>query len=124
MAAIAQTNGVTTSDRAVTLTRTALGASDTLAYTFGGNQMVMLYNTTASPVIVTFTGTNPVSLAPPGFGGDVSTSGGKAITVPASGLVMVNLDDIYAFIAGANAGSGTVTVSGGTGVVAALFTLN
>lgn len=118
MAVITQTNGVASADRAVNLTRTALGASDTLTYVQGGNQMVGMYNTTASPVVVTFTGTAPVTLAPQGYGGDVSTSGGKAITVPASGFTILNLDDIYNFIAG----NGTVTVSGGTGVTAVLFT--
>lgn len=117
MAAITQTNGVTTSDRAVNLTRTALGASDTLTYTVGGNQMLALYNTTASPVVVTLTGTAPTTLAPTRYGGDVTTSGGKAVTVPASGFTIVNLDKIGAFLDG----TGTVTVTGGTGVTAVLF---
>lgn len=118
MAVITQTNGVTTSDRAVNLTRTALGASDTLTYVQGGNQFIGMYNTTGSPVVVTFTGTAPVTLTPAGYGGDVSASGGKAVTVPATGFTLLNLDDIYNFIAG----NGTVTVSGGTGVTAVLYT--
>ena len=116
MAALTQVSA-TTSDRAVNLTRLALGASDTLTYVSGGNQYVGLYNTTASPVVVTFAGTAPVTLAPTGYGGDVSTSGGKAITVPASGFTLLNLDDIAAFLAG----TGSVAVTGGTGVTAVLF---
>ncbi len=116
MAALTQVSA-TTSDRAVNLTRLALGASDTLTYVSGANQYVGMYNTTASPVVVAFTGTAPTTLTIQGYGGDVSTSGGKAITVPASGFTLLNLDDIGAFLTG----TGTVTVTGGTGVTAVLF---
>lgn len=112
MAVIAQTSGVFSSDRAINMTRTALGASDTLTYVAGGAQTLFMHNTTASPVVVTFTGSAPVALTVPGLGGDVVTSAGKAVTVPASGNTFLNLDKISAYLGG----TGTVTVTGGTGV--------
>lgn len=116
MAVIAQTSGVFSSDRAINMTRTALGASDTLTYVDGGGQVLFMYNTTASPVVVTLTGSAPVALTVPGLGGDVTTSAGKAVTVPASGSTYLNLDKIKAYLGG----NGTVTVTGGTGVTVAL----
>ena len=119
MATIVQTNGVTdaSSNGPVNLTKTTLTASDTLTYVPGGSQMLSLYNTTASIVTVTLVGTAPLTLSPAGYGGTISTAGGKAIAVPASGWTNLELDDISAFLAG----TGAVTVTGGTGVVAALY---
>lgn len=119
MATIVQTNGVkgVASNGAVNLTRTALTSSDTLTYSGGANQTLMLYNTTASPVVLTLAGDAPVAIPVPGYGGSVSTAGGKAITVPASGQTHLDLDDISAFLAG----SGAVAATGGTGLVATLY---
>lgn len=116
MAVITQTNGVSTSNGPINVTRTTLTASDTLTYQFGGAQVLELYNTTASPVVVTLVGSAPTPVTPDGYGGTVSTSAGKAVTVPASGWTVLSLDTISAFLAG----SGTVTATGGTGVIAAL----
>ena len=117
MAVITQTNGVVASGAPVNVTRTALTTSDTLTFVRGSNQRLFLYNTTASAVTVTLTGTAPVSLTPAGYGGTISTAGGKAITVPASGTTFFELDDIWAFIEG----NGTVTVTNGTGLTAHLY---
>lgn len=119
MAVIAQTSGVLNSgsNGATNLTRTALTASDTLSYTRGAGLVLGLYNTTAAAVTVTLVGSAPTNLTPDGFGGVVSTAAGKQIQVPASGLTIVELDDIWAFLTG----TGTVTVTGGTGLVAFLF---
>lgn len=119
MAVITEMAGVNNagSSAPVNLTRTTLTASDTLTFVRGSRQNLHLYNTTASPVVVTLVGSAPTSLTPSGYGGTLSTSGGKAITVPASGWTMVELDDIWAFLTG----SGTVTLTGGTGLVAALY---
>lgn len=119
MAVIAQTSGVlsTGSNGPKDVTRTALTASDTLAYTRGASLTLGLYNTTGSAVTVTLVGTAPTTLTPDGYGGTLSTASGKSITVPASGLTMVELDDIWAFLTG----SGTVTVTNGTGLVAFLI---
>lgn len=117
MAVIAQTNGVGNSTAAVNLTRVTLTASDTLTYTPGAKQMLVLTNPTASVVTATLTGTAPVPVFPQGFGGSVSTSGGKAIAVPANGSTAIYLDSISAFLEG----TGAVTVTGGTGAFAVLY---
>lgn len=117
MAVIALSTGVMDSNGPVNVSRTNLSASDTLAYTQGSKQMLFLYNTTASPVVVTLTGSAPTTLNPSGYGGTISTAGGKSITVPASSSTLVDLDDIWAFLTG----NGTVTVSGGTGLTAHLY---
>jgi len=117
MAVITQVNGVRDANGAVNVTRTTLSASDSLTFQQGSDQILLLYNTTASPVVVTLTGTAPVSLNPDGFGGTISTAGGKAVTVPASGSTLLELDDIWAFLAG----TGAVTVTGGTGLTAHLY---
>ena len=117
MAVISQTNGVSNSTAAVNLTRVTLTASDTLTYTPGAKQMLVLTNPTASVVTATLTGTAPVPVFPQGFGGSVSTSGGKAIAVPANGSTAIYLDSISAFLAG----TGAVTVTGGTGAFAVLY---
>jgi len=53
--------------------------------------------------------------------GVVSAAGGKAVTVPASGQTLLNLDDIGAYLDSAVPTGGTVTVTGGVGVTAALY---
>lgn len=117
MALIAQTNGVSNSTAPVNLTRVTLTASDTLTYTPGAKQMLVLTNPTASIVTATLTGTAPTPVFPAGYGGSVSTSGGKAVAIPANGSTLVPLDSISAFLAG----TGAVTVTGGTGAFAVLF---
>lgn len=119
MAVIAATSGVlgSGSNGPTNLTRTTMTASDTFTYVQGSGQTLALYNTTASLVTVTLVGTSPTSLSPSGYGGTVSTAGGKAISVPASGWTLVELDDIWAFLTG----NGTITATGGTGLVAALY---
>lgn len=115
MAVITQTSA-TDGNQPATLTRIALSASDTLTYVQGSKQTMFLYNTTAALVTVTFTGSAATSISPPGYGGSISVAGGKAIAVPANGSVLLELDDIYAYL------QGTVTVTGGTGVTAHLYT--
>jgi hypothetical protein len=116
MAQITQTDAATTTLGAVNVARTVLTAADTLVYQQGSRQMLFLYNTTASPVVVTINGTSAQTITVPGYGGTVSTSAGKAVTVPATGATLVDLDDISAFC------QGTVNVTNGTGVVAILYT--
>jgi hypothetical protein len=117
MAVITQTNGVKGfgSNGAVNITRTTLGASDTLTYVPGANQTLILYNTTASIVAITAVGSAPTPIVIPG--GTVSTSSGKVISVPANGLTHVDLDDLAPYFDG----TGTVTLTGGTGVTAGLY---
>ncbi len=117
MAAITQTQNAKSSTAALNLTPTTLTASDTLVFVQGSGQVLQLFNTTGSIVTVTLTGDVPTPLNPAGYGGTVSTSGGKAVAVPANGWTYLHLDAISAFITGVN----PVAVTGGTGVKAALY---
>jgi hypothetical protein len=114
MATINQDNA-TIQNGPVTLTRTTMTASDTLTYSPGARQMLFLYNTTASAVNITITGSTATSVNVPGYG-SVSVAAGKVVSVPASQSVLVDLDDISAYL------SGTITLTNGTGVTAHLFT--
>jgi len=117
MAVIAQTDFRNTTG-ATTIARTVLSASDTLVWNGDGTRQILeLYNTTASPVVVTIDGSSSTTISPPGFGGTVDVSAGKAVTVPASSTVAVELGKISAFL------QGTVAVTGGVGVTAHLYTL-
>lgn len=102
----------------VTITRTVLSASDTLVWNGDGTRQILdLFNTTASPVVVTIDGSGSTTISPPGYGGTIDVSAGKAITVPASSTVYVELGKISAFL------QGTVAVTGGVGVTAHLSTI-
>ena len=117
MATIAQTTGVSTASAAIALTGTTLTASDTLTYVQGAVQRINLVNGTGSTVTVTFTGTAPNTVIPVTGYGSVSAAGGKAIAVPANSTMHLNLDNISNYLAG----TGAVTVTGGTGVTAFLY---
>ena len=114
MAAIAQTTFKSVKTP-VTLTVTTLTSADTITYSSGAGQILVLYNKTASPVDVTIDGAGSTTIAPSGYGGTISVASGKVITVAANGATAVNLDNISAFLGGA------VAVTGGTGVVAMLL---
>lgn len=113
MATLAQTS--LSQSGAFTVTKLALGASDTFTYTANTNQLLVLENTTGSPVVVTIDGSGATTISPTGYGGTVDVSGGYAISVPANSFKAVRLDTISAFL------SGTIAVTGGTGVTAVLF---
>jgi hypothetical protein len=114
MAAILQTT-VLSSDTAVNVTRTTMTASDTIPYVQGAGQVLVLYNTTASPVTVTMLGSAATTVSIPGMGGAINVAAGKTVQVPATGTTVVQLDDYSNFL------SGNVTITGGTGLVAHLF---
>ena len=96
----------------ITLGMVTLTASDTLTYKPLGNQKLFIYNTTASPVVVTIDGNGGTTLPVSGIGGTVDVSAGKAITVPANDGVYVVLKVIDAYL------QGTVAVTGGVGLKA------
>lgn len=114
MAVITQSNA-TDGGAAATLTRTVLSASDTLTYTAGSRQTLVLYNTTAALVTATIIGSGATTIAPAGYGGTISVAAGKAIAVPASSTVLVELDDVQAFL------QGNVSITGGVGLTAHLY---
>lgn len=92
-----------------------LTASDTFVYTAGTGQVLFLRNTTAGPLTVTLTGSGAVTRQYPG-GGVVNFAAGYSTgVIPATtGDVEIPLDSISEFLAG------TITVTGGTGITAAL----
>lgn len=103
---------------AVTATRTAMTASDTFTYVQGSGQKLFLWNTTASPVVITIDGTGGTTVTLPpsyGLGGAIDVSAGKTVTVPATSSVVIDLDDYAAYL------QGTVALTGGTGVTAHLY---
>lgn len=96
-----------------TPTKTILGASDVITYTAGLAQELIMYNITASPVVVTIDGAGVTTAVIPDTGGvTTSLAAGLAITVPADGFRIVRLDTIPAYLVGA------VALTGGTGVIA------
>jgi hypothetical protein len=117
MAAITQTSGVKDGGVPVAVTRTVLSASDTLTYNSGTGQVLVLFNTTASIVNVTIAGSAaPATIPVAGIGGTFSLAGGKVLAVPASGTLVVDLDDLFQYL------QGNITLTNGTGVTAHLFT--
>lgn len=97
-------------------TKLILGASDTFTWTSGQNAELIMYNITASPVVVTAVGAGATTVAVPSAGtATASLAAGLAITVPANGFTVVRLDTIYAYLVGA------LTLTGGTGVIACII---
>lgn len=114
MAAITQVQ-VTGVNTPVTATRTVMSASDTLTYSSGTGQKLVLFNTTASPIVLTITGSTATTVSPAGLGGTVSVASGFAVTVGASATVVVQLDAISAYL------QGNITATGGVGLTAHLY---
>ena len=99
-----------------TATKTILTAADTLAYTAGASQELVMYNITASPVVVTIDGSAGTTIVVPNTGGTtLSVASGLAVTVPANGFQVVMLDKVSAYL------NGTVAVTGGVGVIACIL---
>lgn len=117
MAVIALTNGVTGASLPATLTQTTMTSSDTLTYQFGAKQYLLLVNPTGSLITVTLTGSAGTAAVPVPGVGNVAATGGKAVPVAANSSVVLNLDNYTYWLAG----TGTVTLTGGTGALAALF---
>ena len=89
-----------------TLTKTTLGASDTLVYASGTRQVLNLHNTTGGSLTVTIDGSGGTTISPSGLGAPVDVSAGFGITCAAGAHKVVPLDTIAAYL------SGTVTLTG------------
>lgn len=107
---------------AFAVTKLALGASDTFTYVPGSGQQLLLWNTTGSPVTVNIAGSGTTPITPVGasaIGGSISVSGGLDVVVAAIGATVgmhsINLDNIAPYL------TGTIAVTGGTGVTAMLL---
>lgn len=97
-------------------TKLVLTASDTFTYLPGKNQELILYNITASTVVVTLDGSTGTTVLVPGAGSTtVSVASGLAVTVPANDWQIVRLDTIPAYL------QGTIAMTGGVGCVAVLI---
>lgn len=108
MAVIALQGGVVGNNGPVVLTTATLTTSDTLPYTQGSAQKLIIRNPTGGAVTLTLTGSAPLTAIDiPGYGGSVSAAGGKAVVVAIGSFVYVDLDDISAYLAG----NGTVTLT-------------
>jgi hypothetical protein len=91
----------------------ALGVSgDTLVYTPDNGQELYLYNTSASPVVVTIDGSAGTTVTVPGTAGTtISVAAGLAVTVAANSFATVMLDQCKAYL------QGTVAITAATGAV-------
>lgn len=83
-------------------TLVAVGTSgDTLTYSQGSAQELVLFNTSVSAVVVTLDGASGTTIVVPGAGDTtLSVAAGYAISVPASGTAVVMLDKIPSFLQG------------------------
>ena len=89
-----------------TITKTTLGASDTLTYSSGTRQVLNLHNTTGGSLTVNIDGSGSTTIAPAGLGATVDVSTGFSIVVAAGAHKVVPLDTISAYL------QGTVTLTG------------
>jgi hypothetical protein len=98
---------------AVAPAQITLGTSgDTLTYVPNTSQELILVNTSASIVVVTIDGAGGTTVTIPGAGGATfSVAAGYTVSVPASGMSIVQLDSISNFL------QGVVAISAATGAV-------
>jgi len=98
-----------------TLTKTTLGASDTLVFAKGTRQILVLRNPTGgtiSPVIDGDVGTSwPVE----GAGGKSVALGYPAVAITAGQIKLIPLDTIEAYI------QGNITITSGVGLIASII---
>lgn len=110
--AVIASNTVTGSNGTVTITKTTLGASDTISYASGTGQVLVLENTSGGSLTATIDGSGSTTISPTGLGATVDVSAGYAITVADGATKVVKLDTIAAYLAG------TVAVTGASGMKA------
>ena len=89
-----------------TLSKTTLGASDTLVYSSGTRQVLNLHNTTGGSLTVVIDGSGSTTVNPAGLGAAVDVSAGYSVVVAAGAHKAVPLDTISAYLLG------TVTLTG------------
>ena len=104
---------------ATTLARVTLNGTDSLTYIPGANQQLYLANNTGSPIgpVVILGSTAPATYIIPGTGGTtIAPSAGKSLgTIAANTTIEVSLDDISLYL------QGSVTITGGSGLVATIL---
>jgi hypothetical protein len=97
----------------VTPTKITVGTSgDTLTFTSGTAQELVLYNTSASSVNVTITGSTATTVKVPGAGAATyNVAAGLVVPVAANSFAFVPMDSHSAFF------SGTISIVAATGAV-------
>lgn len=115
MATIVETLGALSDVQSLTLT-TLNGTADTFTYRAGQGQFLILRNTTAAALSPVITGSSSTLAAVDG-GGMINFAAGKPVgAIPATtGSVFIALDTIAMYL------KGTITITAGTGLVAALL---
>lgn len=97
-----------------TVTQTTLNGTDSFVYNEGVSKYLILRNPTGGALSPVIDGADAVPQYVPGVG-NVQTSAGFAVgSIPAAGMVVVDLRAIRAFLKGA------IAVTSGTGLVAVL----
>ena len=99
----------------VAVTETTLdGASDTFTYEGGVRQRLILRNATAGALTPVIDGDGATTVTVPGIG-QVDVSGGFSVgSIAVGDVVSINTDTIKEYL------SGTIDITGGTGLVAIL----
>lgn len=100
-----------------TLTETTISASDTLAFDPGvTGSILVLRNPTGGALSPVITGSTASAAIPVSGYGNVSAAGGYAVgSIPAGQARVIPLDTILRYL------DGTVTITGGSGLVAAFL---
>ena len=99
-----------------TVTKTTMTASDTFTYIQNAGQLLVLRNTTAGALTVTITGSTAQSQTSPDGGTTNYAAGYSTGSIPATtGEVAIPLDSIKGYL------QGTLTLTGGTGITAVLY---
>lgn len=112
MAALTQTSKAGPGARSAT--PNTLSASDTMVYTPGTGQEIVLHNTTAGSLTVTITGSAATTVFPQG-GGSINYASGLAVTVAAGAAYVINCDAIANYL------QGTITLTGASGLKAFIW---
>ena len=95
---------------------TTLSASDTITFSPGRKQLLVLRNTTGGSLTVTIDGADGTTVQVPGIG-SVSVAAGLAVPVAAGASVAIVLSTISSYL------QGVVTLSGASTLTAQLFNL-
>lgn len=100
---------------AATVAATTLTSSDTFTYTESRKPVLVLRNGTAGALTVTIDGAGATSVAVPGAGTKDLSAGYSTGSIAAGAMVAIPLNAIKYYL------SGTIAVTGGTGISASLL---
>jgi hypothetical protein len=98
-----------------TVTRTTLGASDTMTYNASRDPVLILDNVTAGALTPNIDGAGGTTQAVPGIGSVSVASGYTTPSIAAGACLAIPLKTISAYL------QGVITVTGGTGIKASIL---